>query len=271
MQYFLLVATNIKSMYPELFHFGSFTVYGYGFCIMFGSILGYLYALVEGKRQQIPPEKIAEMCVLMFIASFIGGKVFLWFPDWRDYLQNPDKLLSSFGGSGFVFYGSFIFSIITLRWFFKKNQLKPGVMFDILAITGTIVHGFGKIGCLLAGCCYGKVCSPVFGITYTNPHSQAEPLNMPLYPVPVIDALIIFTCTAILFYMKKRKQFDGQLMLIYGLFYGAGRFITEFLRGDENRGYIGPLSQSQWIALIIIGVCLIMHRRLSTRHHTALQ
>lgn len=255
-------------MYPELFHFGSFTIYGYGFCIMLGAFIAYWYAVREGKHLNIHPEKMAEMAFYIFIASYAGGKVFLWFSDWGYYMNHPAKMFA-LSGNGFVFYGSFIFSILTLRWFFKRNQFKAGVMYDILAVSGTIVHGFGKIGCLLAGCCHGKVCTPALGIIYSNPKSQANPLNMPLYPVPVIDALILFSCTLLLLYIKRRKQFDGQLMLIYGLFYGAGRFFTEFLRGDDDRGFIGPLSQSQWVSLVIISICLFIYQRLATepRHH----
>lgn len=254
-------------MYPELFHFGSFTVYGYGFCIMLGALLGYLYLLRQGKKIQLSTDKAAQMTLLIFVSAYAGGKIFLWLSNWDYYMQNPAKMFQ-LNGSGFVFYGSFILAIISLLVFFRLNKLKPSAVFDILAVTVTLVQGFGKIGCFMAGCCHGKVCSASYGITFTNFKSQA-PLNVPLYPVQLIDAAIIFSCLILILMVRKQAYFNGKLMLIYGIFYGCGRFLTEFLRGDEDRGYWGPLSQSQWISIVIVGICLYFFFRKAAEptHH----
>jgi phosphatidylglycerol:prolipoprotein diacylglycerol transferase len=244
-------------MYPELFHIGSFTIYSYGFFIMMGTLLAYFYAVHQAKKIDIQSEKIAEMIVYIFIASFVGGKVFLWFSDWNYYMQNPSKMIE-LSGSGFVFYGSFIFSIITLLLFFKHNKINRLAMFDIIAIGATFVHGLGKIGCFLAGCCNGKICSASMGVIYSNPLSKAIPLNTSLYPVQLYDAAIIFSCTLLLLFLKSKNRFQGKLILVYAIFYSVGRFFTEFLRGDEDRGFIfnGLLSQSQFFSIIIIIVSM---------------
>jgi phosphatidylglycerol---prolipoprotein diacylglyceryl transferase len=236
-------------MFPELFTIGSFTVYSYGFCIMLGVIFAYLYISKNAKSELgIESEKISEMVLYVIIASVVGGKVFLYLADLPRYLADPAQMFEGFG-SGFVFYGSFLFAVPTLYWFFKKNKIPVLPMLDIVAIGGTIVHGLGKIGCFLSGCCHGKVCDAAFGVIFSHPETNAEPINTPLYPVQLIDAFMIFCITLLLVFLKKRKQFDGQLILIYLILYGIGRFLTEFLRGDEGRGNIGPLSHSQFIGL----------------------
>lgn len=146
-------------------------------------------------------------------------------------------------------------SPLSACFFFRINKFKSAAVFDILAVTVTLVQGFGKIGCFMAGCCHGKVCSASFGVTFTHLKSQA-PLNRPLYPVQLIDAAIIFSCLILILMFRNRPYFSGKLMLVYGIVYGSGRFITEFLRGDEGRGYWGALSQSQWISIAIVGICL---------------
>lgn len=257
-------------MYPILIDFAGLKIYSYGFCIMLGAFLAFGYANWQGRKLGIPSERISEMALLIILASYIGGKVFLWFSDWNYYMEHPKKMVE-FSGSGFVFYGSFIFCISGLFLFFKIRKIKAAPMFDILAVCTSLVHGFGKIGCFFAGCCHGKVCSPALGVVYHNPLSQARPLDTPLYPVPLIDAVIIFGATVFLLWYRKRKQFEGELMLWYVFIYATGRFFTEFLRGDDDRGFIGTLSQSQWVSiglLIISSVgYVVLKRAAAPRHH----
>ena len=167
-------------MFPELFTIGSFTIYSYGFCIMVGVLLAYLYISKNAKSELgLESEKISEMILYIIIASVVGGKVFLYLADLPRYLADPSQMFEGFG-SGFVFYGSFIFAVPTLYWFFKKNKISVLPMLDITAIGGTIVHGMGKIGCFLSGCCHGKVCNAPFGVVFSHPETNAEPINTPL-------------------------------------------------------------------------------------------
>jgi phosphatidylglycerol---prolipoprotein diacylglyceryl transferase len=253
-------------MYPKLFEIGSFTVYSYGFCIMVGVILAYIFISKRAKKElNIEPEKISEMIIYVLIASVIGGKFFLVLADMPKYLANPAEIFDDFG-SGFVFYGSFIFAVPTLIWFFRKNNFPQLKMLDIAAIGGTIVHGLGKIGCFLTGCCHGKVCDASIGVVFKDPETNAEPMNLPLYPVQLIDSLMILSIGLFLYFLQKKKQFDGQLLLIYAIFYGIGRFFTEFLRGDEGRGNIGIFSHSQFIGFLIASFGIAFYQFLSNKN-----
>ncbi len=221
---------------------------------MIGVILAYIYISKKAfKELGIESEKISEMVLYVIIASIIGGKVFLFLADLPRYITDPSQIFNDFG-SGFVFYGSFLFAVPTLLWFYRKNKIPVLKMLDITAMGGTIVHGLGKIGCFMSGCCHGKVCDAAFGVVFSHPETNAEPMNMPLYPVQLIDSAMILGIGILLYFVKKKKQFDGQLLLLYAILYGIGRFFTEFLRGDEGRGNIGPLSHSQFIGLIIASI-----------------
>lgn len=246
-------------MYPVLFHIGSITVYSYGFCIMLGALAGYYYALKQAPSIGLTADGTSEMTLLIILASYAGGKIFLWFSDWDYYMQHPMKMIA-FNGNGFVFYGSFIVCILSLLLFFRYKKIKAAPAFDVLAVCTALVHGFGKIGCFLAGCCHGKVCSPALGIVYTNPLSQAQPLNTPLYPAPLIDSVVIFCACAFLIWYRSRKKFNGELMLWYIFIYSTARFFTEFLRGDDDRGFIGPLSQSQWVSIVLLVIAGLLYR-----------
>jgi phosphatidylglycerol:prolipoprotein diacylglycerol transferase len=250
-------------MHPILFEFAGITVYSYGFLIALGAIAGVGYMAVQGKKELgLSFDKVNNLFLVIFIAAVVGGKVFLFFEEPSSYLSHPEKLLS---GSGFVFYGSFLFAIPAMAWFFKRNAIDPYKMLDIMAITTCLVHMFGRIGCFMAGCCYGSVTNSVFGVQFHDPACYANPLNVPLHPVQLYEAGYIFLVMVFLFMMRNRRQFYGQLFLTYLLLYGAGRFMLEYIRGDAGRGFVVKdlISHSQFIALTIIGVVVFVYWRWS--------
>jgi phosphatidylglycerol:prolipoprotein diacylglycerol transferase len=152
-----------------------------------------------------------------------------------------------------------------MLWFFKRHKIPTLAMLDVMAIVTCIVHGFGRIGCFMAGCCHGKPTDSIFGVTFTSPVCQAEPLNTPLHPTQLYEAGFLFLLLSILALLKNRKQFDGQLFLLYLMIYASGRGVLEIFRGDVARGFIieNWLSHSQFISIIIIVVAGICYFRLS--------
>jgi phosphatidylglycerol---prolipoprotein diacylglyceryl transferase len=258
-------------MYPVLFEIGSIHIYSYGVMIAIGAIAGVWYMAVRGKKELgLTFDQANNLFLLIFAAAFIGGKLFLFFEDPRYYASNPSKLL---GGRGFVFYGSFLLAIPTMLWFFNKQKLNSYKMLDIMAITTCLVHMFGRVGCFLAGCCYGTQTDSIFGVTYTDPACSAEPLNASLHPTQLYEALFIGLVMVYLLFLRDRKKFNGQLFLSYLLFYGIGRFLLEYLRGDAARGFVieNIISNSQFIALIIVVAVFVIYLRWSRQNMIAVQ
>jgi phosphatidylglycerol:prolipoprotein diacylglycerol transferase len=192
------------------------------------------------------------LIVFIIIASVVGGKFFVIFEKPGLYLSEPSLLMKEFR-NGFVFYGSLLFAIPTMLVFFKLNKLPALGMLDILAVTTCIVHGFGRIGCFMAGCCYGTTHEGLFSVTFTNPACVAEPLNTPLHPTQLYSSLTIFMILAVILIVKRSKQFDGQLFMLYLMLYAAARSVLELFRGDLARGYLidNVLSNSQFISIIV--------------------
>ena len=258
-------------MHPVLFEIGSITIYTYGFFIALGALLGFSYMAWQGNKLfGLTFDQSNSLFILLVLAGVIGGKLFLIFEDPSFYLTNPKKLAS---GSGFVFYGSFLLAIPTLLWFFKKNKVPTLPMLDVMAVVTCIVHGFGRIGCFMAGCCYGKPTTSMLGVIFIDPTCQAEPLNTPLHPTQLYEAGFIFIILTMLLIFKNRKQFDGQFFLVYLIAYAMGRGVLEFFRGDLERGFVinGILSNSQLISLIIVSIALYFYvklkRNVNLIHH----
>lgn len=249
-------------MHPVLFHLGPITIYSYGFLIAIGALLGFTYLYFQGKKYfNVSFDQSNTLFIYLVIAGVVGGKFFMIFESPSYYLSNPGKLIS---GSGFVFYGSLVFAIPTMLWFFKKNNLPTWGMLDIMGPTACIAHGFGRIGCFLAGCCYGKPTDGIFGVTYIDAACQAEPLNTPLHPTQLYEATFIFSIFILLTILKKKKQFNGQLFLIYIMLYAVGRGVLELYRADLERGFVikDIISNSQFISLLMISGALYFYVKL---------
>jgi len=140
-------------------------------------------------------------------------------------------------------------------------------MLDVMAVVTCIVHGFGRIGCFNAGCCYGVPTDSIFGVVFSDPVCQARPLNVSLHPTQLYEAALIFGILAFLLIYKNSKKFDGQLFILYLIIYASGRSVLEMLRGDLERGFVIQdwLSNSQFISLLLIGVAVYFYVKLNRR------
>ncbi len=260
-------------MHPILFQFktppfllGIFpdyiTIYAYGALILIGVICAFLFLRKHAFKEFGLSEDDSQALLMgLIIMSVLGGKFFLIFENPSFYLSNPGALFSN---SGFVFYGSLIFSMSFIYWFIKKHTLPAWQFMDLIAFTTVIVHFFGRLGCFFAGCCHGTESQGPLFVIFTDPASQATPLNTPLHPTQLYSASMLMGIFLVLNWVKKRQSFAGQLFLLYLILYATGRSIIEEFRGDEARGFLLEdwYSNSQFISTLIITFALLMYWKL---------
>jgi phosphatidylglycerol---prolipoprotein diacylglyceryl transferase len=252
-------------MRPVLFELGGYSVYTYGFMIAIGAVAGVAYMVIQGKKEVgLSFDQANTLFLIIFFAAVIGGKVFLFFEEPSTYIAKPAAL---FRGSGFVFYGSFLFAVPAMLWYFRKNRLDTFKMLDVMAITTCLLHIFGRIGCFFAGCCHGTPADHFLAVTFTDPACYANPKGVPLHPTQLYEAGYIFLTMLYLLRLRNHRRFDGQLFLSYLILYAVGRFVIEFFRGDRGRGFIFEnfLSHSQLIAAMIFAVAAYLYVRWSRR------
>lgn len=248
-------------MHPELFNIGNFTIHTYGFMIMLGAMFGFLYMSHTVKKELgIEKDKIQNLAILIIISAFVGGKLFFFLEDPGYYFSSWQHIKKNFR-TGFVFYGSLLYAIPVVIWYFRKEKWPVWPFLDRIAIVACIIHGMGRLGCFFAGCCHGVPTDVPWGVTFTDPISQAEPLHTPLHPTQLYSATLIFSILIILLMFKRHKRFEGQLFFIYIILYATGRGIIEIFRGDEARGYIieNVLSHSQFISIIVIAITAVVY------------
>lgn len=251
-------------MFPKLFSFktpdflhgflpDTLSVNSYGFFIALGLIFAFYIILHKTKNLGINPDNLSSMFLWCFLAAFVGGKLFFYLEDPMKYVKDP-ALLTKNIGNGFVFYGSLVCVVPTIYWWLRKHQIPFWPFMDGVAFGGPVLHSLGRIGCFMAGCCHGRICNNALGVVFSHPDSVADPKNVPLYPTQLFDIGINLITLLVVFLVSKKKQFEGQLFLIYIILYAIGRAINEHFRGDEERGYLfgGLLSYSQFIAILLI-------------------
>ena len=246
-------------MKNELFSIGPFTVYGYGLMIAIGILVAYVTAEYRAKKHGLDPDKIFYLVIWAVVGGFAGAKVLYFLTRLKDIMENPRVLLDL--ADGFVVYGGIIGGIFSAMAYCKIKKMPFLKYFDLVMPSVALAQGFGRIGCFLAGCCYGRETDSALGIVFQN--SSYAPNDVKLLPTQLISSGLDFLLCAVLILLDRKKKGDGQIAGAYLVLYSIGRFILEFYRGDLIRGNVGALTTSQFIAIFVAlaGVVLIAVRK----------
>lgn len=243
----LLVYTNKDEvfMHNELLKIGPLTIHGYGLMIAIGIIAAYYVAEYRAKKRELDPNPLFDCVVITIVCGIGGAKVLYWITMWKEIMADPSLLKNI--GDGFVVYGGIIGGVVGGLIYLKWKKLDALAYFDLIAPELALAQGFGRLGCFLAGCCYGLEMDTPISIVFT--HSDFAPNNVPLIPTQLISSGLDFLNFALLIYLGTKIKKKGALGCVYLLTYSIGRFFLEYLRGDLIRGSVGMFSTSQFISL----------------------
>jgi phosphatidylglycerol---prolipoprotein diacylglyceryl transferase len=241
---------------------GPLTLHTYGVLLAIAFVTGLWVASRQAKAAGLDAARVTDMAVYVLIAGLVGAKVLLVIVEWDYYTHNPRELLSILQSGG-VFYGGLIGALPVAWWYARKHGLPPWRTADVLVPAVAIGQTIGRLGCFAAGCCYGRPADVPWAVTFRDPYASrtvGTPLDIPLHPTEIYEAIACLAIFFILTRMARRKRFDGQITLAYVLLYSVARFVIEFYRGDAVRGTVlGWLSTSQFIAVLLVaGVALVL-------------
>ncbi len=248
-------------MFPFL-ELGPFTIGLYGVCCTVGITFAILLALRNSRFSGVCFEDMVLLFASILIGAFLGAKL-LYLIIEADNIANMFKTLGvnletvlGLLQGGFVFYGGFIGGLIGAAVFSRISKISLMLFLTIIAPSVPLAHAFGRIGCFMAGCCYG-IPSENFGIAFTQ--SLGAPNGIKLFPVQLLEAGLLLLLTGVMqIYYAKGKHRHG-VIYIYLLIYPLIRIFTEQFRYDDSeRGIFFGLSTSIWISLGIILIGSIM-------------
>lgn len=252
-------------MKPILFDILGFKVYGYGFMIAIGILLAIMLFIRKMKSTGYDEDKAYNMIFISIISGVLGGKILYILTNFKYTIENPKEIIENFG-YGFVIYGAIIAGILVVYLYCRKEKWNALEIFDFIAPAVALGQGFGRIGCLLAGCCYGGVTNGPLYLVF--PEGSLAPAGLHLHPTQLYSAIFDFLLAIfLLWYGKNRARVKGEVFSLYLIIYSIGRILVEFLRNDP-RGEVGILSTSQFISIfILIGGTIILKQRQRKREN----
>ena len=246
--------------------------------VIIGLILSLVVIVFLSKRRDLVRGQLAFLALFLLIGVFLGAHLLFFIVGLPDFIANYNgqsmaEFLDAFlvASSGMVFYGGLLGGLLFLFIGCRIYKLPLRENLNNFAVVFPLFHCLGRIGCVLTGCCYGVEYHGPLAIfydeTYLNPGVNDGINDYSRFPVQLLEAaieLLIFV-VLLLIYIKKEDKYS--ITCIYLLVYSVVRFADEFLRGDDLRGFWGPLSTSQWIsiAIFIAVIIYLIVRRTQTK------
>ncbi len=248
-------------MFPKLFDLGPLTIYTYGVLLAAAYLAGLRLAMSRARRFGLDANRVLDLGIYIIISALVGAKLLLLAVEWRTLTSSPAEMLSLLRSGG-VFYGGLILAVVVAFWFIWKHDLPFWTTCDAFAPGIALGHVVGRLGCLAAGCCYGRATDVAWAITFSNPLAATNvgtPLGIPLHPTQLYEAgaellILIFLLAT----ERKGRPFAGRTFWGYMLLYAISRFIIEIYRGDPRGTVFGVLSTSQFISVILVPLSIGM-------------
>ncbi len=243
-------------MHPVLVDFGFYQLPTYGVLLAMAVVLGMWSLKRRADRRGLDGSRMVDFGMWVIIWALIGAKVLLVIVEWDRYFDDPTELIWVVRAGG-VFLGGFIAALIAAAVLLVRHDLPALPTMDVAMPSLALGHAIGRLGCLAAGCCWGKECDLPWAVTYTDPVANltvSTPLDVSMHPFALYSAGFNLVLYVLLAWLYRRKPSDGWVFVTYLLTYGIGRFALEWTRGDDGRGGVlgGLLSTSQVISLVMV-------------------
>jgi phosphatidylglycerol:prolipoprotein diacylglycerol transferase len=223
---------------PIAFQLGPITVHWFGVCIALAFLAGMWTATKRAPLAGIAGEHIADLVVpWLLIGGILGARIMFIMTYWKDeFVGKPWWEIFMIQRGGLVFYGGLIGASLAVIIFARIKKLSLWKLADILAPSIALGSMFGRIGCLMNGCCYGRACELPWAIRFPSSHYTG---GHPVHPTQIYDALLNLTLyLGLAWAFRHRQKFDGQIFAIYLMCYAITRSTVELFRGDYSDAHL---------------------------------
>ncbi len=238
-------------MHPVLAKIGPITIYSYGVMVAIGFALATYLASERAKTFGIDKNRIIDLALVILLFGLIGARLNYVILNLNYYRNHPLEMIFLNRG-GLVFYGSLLLGLGAGFVYVRRNRLSFWKVSDLMSPYVALGHSIGRIGCLLNGCCWGKVVSKAYPFGLCFPGQ-----TLPRHPTQLYASMILLAIAIVLRVRQEKDHFDGQIFLLYCLLYSTQRFFVEFLRGDIPIAFFG-LTFSQVVSIAIFSVSSII-------------
>jgi phosphatidylglycerol---prolipoprotein diacylglyceryl transferase len=238
-------------MFPHLFTIGGYSQSTYGLLVAVAFVVAITLTGRFAKQAGLSQEAVMNLGMYCALAGIVGAKMLMF-----THISSVGEIFTMETlRAGGDFFGGLILALIVAAVYMRKKGLPVLPTADVFAPGLALGHGIGRIGCFAAGCCYGVRTHLPWAVTFTNPDSNGAPLNVPIHPTQLYEALSEAAIFAILLWRIRKPHGPGEIISLYLVLYGTVRFLVEFVRYHEQGNLLGgPLDTSQWIALALIAL-----------------
>jgi len=237
-----------------------------------GLVVGVALAVRRGRLVSIDTGETLDLTFYAILVGLVGARLLYVLMHAGEYARLcagnglPRSLGQKLGDcsaplqfwqGGLVFLGGAVLAASVVLLYARRRRLPLGNVADVLVPSVSIAHVFGRLGCFMVGCCYGKPTGEPWGVTFTNPLAHqwvGTPLGVKLHPTELYEMVAEIINFLVLYWLVRHKKFEGQVIGLYMILYGIARFFIEFFRGDPGRGDVfgGFMSGTQLIALLMV-------------------
>ena len=235
-------------MDPVCFHIGSRPVYWYGVMMAFAFLAGIGHWNWLGKRTGRDVSLAGDLAFWLMVGGILGARIAYVFSNFNYYRAAPQEIIRIDQG-GLIFYGGFIGGLLVFMILARVRRINALDLADFTVTALPLGHALGRVGCFLNGCCAGRLVLQPSVLTGGLTH----------YPVQLYEAcfnLVVYAFLT-LYYLKRRGTRMGSVVALYLVIYPVGRFLLEFLRGDD-RMKAGYLDVAQVVSLGLIGLGIVL-------------
>jgi phosphatidylglycerol:prolipoprotein diacylglycerol transferase len=235
-------------VHPVAIDLGWLKIHWYGILIAIGFLLGIWTACRRGLRQGLDPHQLSDLAMWLLVGALLGARTLHVISYWdSEFKGRPLVEIFKIQNGGLVFYGGLIGAVLAGSVFIRLKKLPFYKTADALAPSIALGSVFGRFGCLMTGCCFGRVCSLPWGIRFPDQSlawEQQERLHLigqhdpalPVHPTQLYDAFANLLLYVALAWLYRRKRFDGQVFAVFLVGYAVLRSTVELFRGD----YLAP-------------------------------
>ncbi|HZP84461.1 MAG TPA: prolipoprotein diacylglyceryl transferase [Chthonomonadaceae bacterium] len=255
-------------MHPVLFHLGSIPIRAYGTLIVLGFLVGLWRAMrvcavrmatePKDSPRRISPDTAFDLGVIGLLVGLLGARILFVLLDWGSYSNNPWEAFKFWEG-GLSLHGGMLFGILYLIGYCWRKRVSILAMADLAAPSWAIAYAFGRIGCLLNGCCYGAACALPWAVRFPDEQHPGL-LTPPSHPTQLYGTLFNLVFFFLLIRWEKRPRRDGELFFGYIAMYGFYRFVVEMFRAGATSTYLIPslhLTDTHVVSVLMVIAGLI--------------
>ncbi len=241
---------------------GSLTIYWYGVLVAAGFLAGFWTAGRRAPLAGVAGDKIADLGPWLIVGAVLGARTLYVVSYWNEQFAGGTLWdIFNIRRGGLVYYGGLVGAALACILYARWKKLPLWRLADILAPSVALGYVFGRIGCLMNGCCFGRVCSLPWAIRFPEGH-ETHPVGLtatPVHPTQIYDSLLNLALYAGLALLFRRRRFDGQVFASYLMGYALTRSFVEMFRGDYTDAHLhAGLTPAHLISIAIFATGVVL-------------